>query len=165
MDQRTKTENVEGEQPVPDERLSGSEPVTVIPVVAEEISVGAQGVKTGAVRVHKRVEERVEHIDMPVLHDTVDVRRLVLNRVVETAPRVRREGDTIIVPVVEEEIVVTKRLILKEEFHLVHKRTQTRATRDVTVSREEATVERVDAEGRVIPGNVVRKRNKVIPED
>ncbi|MDQ6663921.1 MAG: YsnF/AvaK domain-containing protein [Acidobacteriota bacterium] len=154
MDQQAKIEDVE--------ELAD---ITVIPVVAEELSVHAESVKTGAVRVHKRVQERVEHIDMPVLHDTVDVRRVVLNRVVDTAPRVRREGDTIIVPVVEEEIVVTKRLILKEEYHLVHKRTQTRATRDVIVRREEATVERVDAKGQVVPGSVVRRRNKVIPED
>jgi len=148
-----------------DDPIDNSEPVTVIPVIAEEIEVGAQGVKTGSVRVHKRVRDRVEHIDMPVMHDTVDVRRVVVNRVVDSAPRVRREGDTIIVPVVEEEIVVTKRMILKEEYHLVHKRTQTRATRDVTVSREEATVERVDAEGRAIPGGVASRRNKVIPDD
>ncbi|MGI8989133.1 MAG: DUF2382 domain-containing protein [Bryobacteraceae bacterium] len=165
MNERLERHNVEGEQPAEDLTQRTAEPVTVIPVIAEEIEVGAKGVKTGAVRVHKRVEERVEHIDMPVVHDTVDVRRVVLNRVVDTAPRVRREGDTIVVPVVEEEIVVTKRLILKEEYHLVHRRTQTRATRDVTVSRERATVERVDAEGRVIPENAVRRRNRVIPED
>ena len=34
--------------------------------------VGKQAVKTGSVRVRKTVQEKVEHVDIPVLHDTVD---------------------------------------------------------------------------------------------
>lgn len=146
---------------------------TVIPVVSEELVVGTKPVRTGAVRVHKRVRERIEHIDIPVLQDTVDVRRVVIDRVVETVPPVRKEGTTIIVPVVEEEIVVTKRLVLKEEVHLIQRRTRTRASRDVTVRREEAEVERVDAKGHPVPSRVVEeppypnvlRRKKIISED
>lgn len=153
MDRQSQTKDAKLGQP--ETGPVSSQPVneaTVIPVVAEEVVVGTKAVKGGAVRVHKHVQERVEHIEMPLTQDSIDIRRVVVNRVVDAPPRIRTEGDTIIVPVVEEEIVVTKRLVLKEELHLIRRRTQTRATREVTVRREEAEVERVDSQGR--PANV-----------
>jgi len=102
----------------------------VIPVIEEEVVAGARPVKTGAVRVDKHVERRIRRIDTPLLHEEVDVRHVAINRVVAEMPAVRRKGDTVIVPVVEEELVVTKRLILKEEIHLVKKRTKDRFIKD-----------------------------------
>jgi len=121
---------------------------TVIPVVAEQLEVGKKAVTTGTVRVRKTVQEKVEHLDVPLLHDTVEVRRETINRVVDEPPPIREEGSTIIIPVVEEELVVAKRLVLKEEVHLIRRRTQTHSAQDVTLQREEAEVEHLDAEGR-----------------
>jgi uncharacterized protein (TIGR02271 family) len=106
---------------LPDER---NQP-TVFPVIEEELVVGKKTVKTGAVRVHKRVQERTEHVEMSLLRETVEVRCVVVNQVITTAPQIRTEGDITIIPVVEEEIVVTKRLVLKEELHLTRRRTRT----------------------------------------
>src|SRR5689334_21461416 len=91
----------------------------VIPVVEEEVVAGAKPVKTGSVRVDKHVEQRVRRIQAPLVHEEVEVKRVPVNRVVEQVPTVRRKGAVIIVPVVEEELVVTKRLVLKEEIHLI----------------------------------------------
>jgi hypothetical protein len=44
-------------------------------------------------------------------------------------PSIRRKGDTVIVPVVQEELVVTKRLVLKEEIHLIKHRARDRFVR------------------------------------
>jgi uncharacterized protein (TIGR02271 family) len=170
MDREPETDNL---NPVSRERETGrpttvsSEQRTVIPVIAEEIVVGRKAVKTGAVRVHKRVHERVERVEMPVIQDALDVRRVVVNRVVAAAPGIRKVGDTTIIPVVEEELVVTKRLVLKEELHVTRRRVKTRATREVTLRREEARIEKVDAQGRPLPGKVVRapRRNPIIPEN
>jgi stress response protein YsnF len=41
-----------------------------------------------------------------------------MGRIVETAPEIRTEGDVTILPVVEEVLVVEKRLVLKEELHI-----------------------------------------------
>ena len=137
----------------------------VIPVLEEELVVGKKPVKTGSVRVHKRVQERTRLVEMSLMQDTVDVRRVAVNRVVRTPPRIRREGDMIIVPVVEEEIVVTKRLVLKEELHLVRHRSKIRGKREVKVRREVAEVERVDAQGALRgrerpPGSEVDRDNE-----
>src|ERR1051325_2512596 len=112
----------------------------VIPIVEEEIVTGARPVKTGSVRVDKRVEKHVRKIEMPLLHEAVEVKRVPVNRVVTVAPQVRTEGDTTIVPIVEEELVVTKRLLLKEELHLTRRRTRNRYVRDVELKRETAEV-------------------------
>jgi uncharacterized protein (TIGR02271 family) len=131
----------------------------VIPIVEEEIVTGARPVKTGSVRVDKRVEKHVRKIDMPLLHEEVEVKRVPVNRVVTVAPQVRTEGDTTIVPIVEEELVVTKRLLLKEEIHLTRRRTRNRYVRDVELQRETAEVRRLDSAGRTV--EKTKRRNSV----
>ena len=115
----------------------------VVPVIEEELATGTRQVTTGAVRVEKRVEKRVRRVTAPALHEEVEIRRVPVNRVVEEAPKSRRQGNTVIVPVVEEELVVTKRLVLKEEIHLIKKRTKERVVKEVELGRERATVRRV----------------------
>ena len=114
----------------------------VIPVIEEELATGTRVVETGSVRVEKEVEKRVRQVSAPLVREEVEVRRVPVNRVVEEAPKTRRHGDTVIVPVVEEELVVTKRLVLKEEIHLVKRRTKERVVKEVEVGRERARVER-----------------------
>jgi uncharacterized protein (TIGR02271 family) len=119
----------------------------IVPVIEEELATGVRAVKTGAVRVDKRVDKRTRRISAPILHEDVEVRRVPINRVVDEAPKTRRRGDTIIVPVVEEELVVTKRLILKEEIHLVKRRTKGRVVKEVELGRERARVRRLGPDG------------------
>ena len=62
--------------------------------------------------------------------------------IVETAPDVRTEGDLTIVPVVEEVLVVEKRLVLKEELH-IRRTSQTEVVEvPVTLRKQRAVVER-----------------------
>ena len=122
----------------------------VVPVVEEEVVAGARPVKTGGVRVDKHVEKRIRKVETPLLHEEVDVRRVLVNRVVNEAPPIRKKGDTVIVPVVEEEIVITKRLVLKEEIHLIKRRTKDRFVKEVELNRERAEVRRLDSEGRIV---------------
>jgi uncharacterized protein (TIGR02271 family) len=128
---------------------------TVIPVVEEELDAGTRAVKTGAVRIDKHVEKRIRKVEAPLIHEDIEVRHVPVNRVVTEAPKARRRGDTVIVPVVEEELIVTKRLVLKEEIHLIKRRTKDRVVKEVELNREHAEVRRLDAQGRVID----RRRN------
>jgi uncharacterized protein (TIGR02271 family) len=136
---------------------SGSEEL-VIPVVEEEIAAGVKAVRTGAVRVDKHVEKRIRKVQGPLLHEDVEVRHVPVNRVVSEPPPVRRKGDTVIVPVVEEELVVTKRLVLKEEIHLIKRRTKDRFVKEVELNRERAEVHRLDEDGRIIDRNAPRTK-------
>ena len=76
-----------------------------------------------------------------------------MNRLVEDAPPVRMEGDTTIVPVVEERFVVVKQLFLIEELHIRRRGERETVQQAVALRRQSAVVERFDSEGRIIgPG-------------
>ncbi|HWD00617.1 MAG TPA: YsnF/AvaK domain-containing protein [Candidatus Sulfopaludibacter sp.] len=135
----------------------------VVPVIQEELAAGTRRIKTGSIRVDKHVDRKTRKIAVPLVHDDVEVRRVALNRVIDKIPPIRREGGTVIVPVVEEELVITKRLILKEEVHLIRRRTRQRSLKEVEVEKERADVRRLDAHGRVIdpePENPTPGRGK-----
>ena len=124
-----------------------SEPSLVVPVIEETLDVHTTSVETGRVRLRKVVHEREETVDPPLLHEEVVVERVPLNRVVEGPVSVRSEGDTLIVPLVEEVLVVEKRLLLKEEVRITKRRVEAHAPQRVTLRREEAIVERIPGEG------------------
>ena len=120
-----------------------------IPVIAEDLHVSKREVPAGTLRVNKTVHEHTEVVQMPLTKDRLDVRRVVLDRDVDGPQPVRYEGDTLIVPVFEEVLVVQKRLRLKEELHITRKTVVENYEENVTLKREEASLERVDADGNV----------------
>jgi uncharacterized protein (TIGR02271 family) len=132
----------------------------LVPVIEEELVTGTHAVKTGSVRVRKEVEHVRQNVEMPTMRDVVSVNRVPVNKVVTTAPAIREEGDTLIVPVLHEEIVVEKRLVLKEEIHIRRRRHEDRTTKTVELDREHATVERLDSEGNVV-GTSTPSRSEV----
>ena len=129
----------------------------VVPVIEEEIDASTRSVKTGSVRVDKHVEKRIRKVEAPLIHENVEIRRVPVNKVVDVAPKSRRMGDTLVIPVVEEELVVTKRLVLKEEIHLITRRSKDRSIQEVELNRESAEVRRLDAEGRIIDSSPSRQ--------
>jgi uncharacterized protein (TIGR02271 family) len=119
----------------------------VLPVIQETVDVHTTPVEKGRVRIRKMVHEREELVDPPLLRDDVVVERVPINHVVEGPIPVRSEGDTLIIPLFEEVLVVETRLLLKEEVHLTKRRVETHTPQRVTLRREEAIVERVTLEG------------------
>lgn len=124
---------------------------TVIPVIAEEVNATTRKIPTGKVRVTKQTTEHTESVSMPVVRETAHVKRVVVNRPVDGPLPVRREGDTIIMPVVEEVAVVEKRLMLKEEIHITRQRSTELHNQDVTLRTERAQVERAGTSGQLVP--------------
>jgi hypothetical protein len=73
------------------------------------------------------------NMDEPLYTEQASVERIAVNRIVDAYPQVREEGETTIVPVVEEVLVVQKRLMLKEEVRITRKRVQMREPRRLMV--------------------------------
>ena len=121
----------------PDEELR-------IPVIREEAVVRTREVERGGVRVHKTVHEREEVVEQPTLREDVDVERVPIGRVVEFVPEVREEGDTLIIPVMEEMLVVEKRLVLKEESRITRRRSTEVEQARVMLNEEQVMIERID---------------------
>jgi len=88
----------------------------------EEAVVSKHEVETGRVRIRKTVRERREVVDQPLFREEIEVRRVPADRMLDAPLEVRQEGDTTIVPVMEEVLVVHKRLRLKEELHITRRR-------------------------------------------
>jgi uncharacterized protein (TIGR02271 family) len=116
-----------------------------IPVIEEQVRIHKREVVSGKVRVRKVVQEREEIVDEPLLREEVEVRRVPLDRWVDGPVSVREEGDTLIIPLLEEVLVVEKRLRLKEEIHITRQRCESRHREQLVLRGEEATVERVNA--------------------
>ena len=73
---------------------------------------------------------------------SVEVTRVPVNREVSEAPPIRMEGDITVVPVVEERLVIEKRLFLVEELHLTRTATTEQVEVPTTLRRMRAVVER-----------------------
>ena len=131
--------------PVLDESLRSSAHTIseeVIPLVEETATVGKRQVVTGRVRVQTVTDTIEEVAQANVQRESVEVTRVPIDRMVDTAPEVRTEGDVTILPVVEEVLVVEKRLLLKEELH-IRRRVETETVEmPVTLRKQRAVVER-----------------------
>jgi uncharacterized protein (TIGR02271 family) len=116
----------------------------VIPLAEETATVGKRQVVTGRVRMQTVTDtvEELAHADLQ--QETVEVTRVPIDRIVETTPEVRTEGELTIVPVVEEVLVVEKRLVLKEELHIRRRATTEAVEVPVTLRKQRAVVERID---------------------
>ena len=119
---------------------------TVMPLLAEEIAVSKQVVETGRVQVARVTHEREQLIDELLAHETVEIDRIPIGRQVEAMPAIRDEGDIVVIPIVEEVLVVERRLLLKEEVRVRRVRSTERHQESVTLRYHEAVVTRLPVE-------------------
>ena len=119
--------------------------VQTMQLLAEHIAVSKRVRKT-RVRIERTTRTRDAVVEEELNHDQVVVERVAIGRVVDAVPDVREEGDVTILPVVEEEIVVQRRLVLKEQVHIRRVRTVQRHAETVTLREQEAAVTRTDLE-------------------
>ncbi len=120
----------------------------VIPVIADCLTMDRRVVDRGRVLITKKVEEHTEHVEVaPLWHEEVNVEHVPLGHFVEVAPSPYYEGDTLVLPVVEEVIIVEKRLRLREEVRVTRRQVHTAApAQDLTLRSETLEVERLSAE-------------------
>ena len=120
---------------------------TAVPVYQEQLDVNIRTVDTGrGVRIHKSVAEHQQCIEETLMHDQIDVRHVPVDKIVSLseAPASRYEGDTYIVPILEEILVVEKRLRIKEEIHITRRTSPQRFSETVPLKSETVCVERFD---------------------
>jgi uncharacterized protein (TIGR02271 family) len=130
-----------------DASAEGRESPLVVPVLQEVLDVLITPVETGRVRIRKMVHAHEEIVDPPLWRDEVVIERVPINRVIDEPMAARSEGDTLIIPVLEEVFVIEKRLLLKEEVRITKHQVATHRPQRVTRRREEAAVERINRAG------------------
>ena len=110
-------------------------------IVEEELRVEKRQVATGRVTVRTTTEISEEVARATLEGETVEVTRVPVNREIDVAPSIRTEGDMTIIPVVEEVVVIEKRLVLKEEIHLRRTVTREDVAVPVKLRKQRARVE------------------------
>ena len=124
----------------------GVKPLSV-PVLEERLRLGKRVEETGRVRLEKRIETELRDVAMPLLREEVQVRRVPHDTVIENPdhpPEPREIDGVLIVPVIEERLVVTKQLVLTEEVHVRRLRTEEIHREQVQVRHETLDVKRVE---------------------
>jgi hypothetical protein len=111
------------------------EPVRVDPVRVERTRVVETARLDPVVRVTSKPEPALEpakdsprvitqHKGEPLFREDCDVKRVPIRRLIDKPVEARQEGDTWIVPLVEEVLIVEKKLLLREELHITRRREQ-----------------------------------------
>ncbi len=129
------------DQPIPpqDRPLEAQE--AHIPLREEQLNVEKQRVQKGEVRVHKEVVTEQQRIDVPVSHEEVVIERVPASegRPAETPIG---QGETIRIPVSEDQINVTKQTVETGEIDITKREIQGEQRVSGTVRREEPRIEK-----------------------
>src|SRR5215211_2225364 len=104
----------------------------------EELRVGTRERKAGSIRVRKRVRTGRERIEVPTRHEEVSVERVPVEG---EATEAEIGEDEVVIPVTEEEVVVHKRPVLKEEVRI-----RKEVVEDIEVVEEDVRREEIDVE-------------------
>jgi stress response protein YsnF len=118
----------------------------IVPLYTEEISVSTRKLATGRIRVSTRTREHEEVVDQVLTNEHVTVEHVPVGKVVTEMPQMRRDGETLIVPIVDEVLVVQRQLILKEEVRIRRERKTEKHQERVKVRKQEAVITRLPAD-------------------
>jgi uncharacterized protein (TIGR02271 family) len=113
-----------------------------VPVSEEQLTIETHRVPTGQVRVETRTETLEEIAEADLEASEVEVVRVPVDREVDSPPPMRSEGDVTIIPVLEERLVISRRLVLKEEIHIKRRRSVENVQVPVSLRRQHAFVTR-----------------------
>lgn len=131
-----------------------------IPLVQENLTITKQAVETGRVRIRTVIDEKLVRVSEHLERDDVTIERVEVNQEVTEVPQVREENGVLIVPVLEEVVVVQKRLVLKEELHVHRNRRSEPVDEAVRLRSMRAEAERVGPESQQRDGAATRIHRK-----
>jgi stress response protein YsnF len=132
----------------------------VVPLYEEQASVAKHRIVTGKVQVSTVTREHEQVIDEVLRREHVEIDRTPINKRIDAMPAVHQEGDTIIIPIVEETLVVERRLVLKEEIRIRRVHSNENHRERVILRRQEAVVTRNPVEKLTAPISDADKENK-----
>jgi uncharacterized protein (TIGR02271 family) len=118
---------------------------TRVPLAEERLALRKRRVATGRVRVRTVVDEKTRRVRDSLDRDLAEIERVPIGIEVDEVPEWRREGDVLVVPLVEEELVLEKKLVLKEELRLRIRRSSEVYESKVKLRSMRAVIERTPA--------------------
>ena len=119
---------------------SRSADVAVLALAEEQLTVSKRAVAGQTVRIATTTQSHEQLVEEQLAREDVVIERVAIGRVVDATPEVRQEGDVTILPVMEEVLVLERRLVLKEEVRITRVRTSELHREPVQLRRQAATV-------------------------
>ena len=119
----------------------------VLRLHAEEVVVSRRQIERAVVRVATTTRTIESVVQEDLVHERVEIERVPVGRYVDAPPAVREEDGLTVMPVVEEVLIVERRLLLKEEVHIRRIRTTEQHQETVQLRHQEASITRIPAAG------------------
>jgi stress response protein YsnF len=123
-----------------------------MPVAEERLAVDRRATETGRVRVRVVTEVEEARVREALRSETIEVERVPVGRELAAGeappgPREEEGGAVLVVPVLEEVLVVEKRLVLKEELRLRRVAASETVEQAVPLRRQRAEIDRLSPAG------------------
>jgi len=121
-----------------------------VPVVEEKLEAQKTSRQAGEVRLRKIVHTELKHFTVPVMKEKVNVERVPVAGTSEGTPAGSDtfQEKTVAVPIMEEEVTVTKRPVVKEEVRVQKNRTEEQRDISDKVRKEEVQIDEDTTEKR-----------------
>lgn len=120
----------------------------------EDLVVERHIVSGDVVRVETVTQLREQRVEVALMHERIDIVHVPIGRFVDAVPEIRQEGHVTIMPVIEEVLVVERRLRLVEEVHISrvdqieqHVEAVVLRSQEARVTRHPATTETASSQG------------------
>jgi uncharacterized protein (TIGR02271 family) len=107
----------------------------------EELVMHKEMRHAGDVEIRTEVEEVPGHIDVDAVSEEVSIEHVPVGRVVSEREAPWKDGEVLVVPIYEEQLVVTKRLVLREELRVRRMATTEHRHFEDTLRRDRLIVE------------------------
>lgn len=118
----------------------------ILHLAEEKLNVTRKEVVDGKVIVRRRTETYDEPVNLLLRRGNVEVTHVPKNQRIATMPDIREEEGVLIVPVVEEEVEVIRRLVLKEELHIRQTEEQVVWEERVTLRKQHVEIDREEGD-------------------
>jgi uncharacterized protein (TIGR02271 family) len=119
---------------------------TVVPIIAEQAEIHTRQREGDAVRIQRKDASHEETLRIPITHEEVDVQRIPVGARVDGPVEPWRDGDTLIIPVMEQVPVVRMQWMVREEIRVTRHTKRKEHQERVRLERQEAVVERIRAD-------------------
>jgi uncharacterized protein (TIGR02271 family) len=113
-------------------------------LLEEQLQIDKRVVEIGRVLVETKVETKQQVVEALLQEEEVQVERTPIGRFIDEVPQIREENGVLIIPVIEEQIVVQTKLVLKEELRVTKTVREELVRRTIPIRSEHATVTRLE---------------------
>jgi uncharacterized protein (TIGR02271 family) len=118
-----------------------------VPIHEERLRVTVEPVDLGELRIHRTVEHVPQTVTQSVERDELEIERVPLDRLLDQPVEPYRDGEWLVVPVMEEVLVVTRQLVLTEEVRIRTKRVAEEQEVYEVLRREHVSIEDATVHG------------------